>query len=84
MELSIRSRSKLISIISSIVSYATERLWQSGKVHGHFYKNWRNEAARFWAYADDVALLVKGKFLNIVYNLTQGYLNVVTRWAERN
>lgn len=36
------------------------------------------------AYAHDVALLVKEKFLNTVYDHTQGYLNVVTKWADRS
>ena len=42
------------------------------------------QGCRVTAYADDVVLMVKGKFLNTVYELTEGYLNVVSRWANRS
>lgn len=31
-------------------------------------------------YADDVALIVRRKFVDTLYDLMQGYLNVVGRW----
>ena len=42
------------------------------------------QGCRVIAYADDVVLMVKGKFLNTVYELTEGYLNVVSNWANRS
>lgn len=36
------------------------------------------------AYADEVILKVKEKFLNTVCILTEGYLNVVSNWAHRS
>ena len=39
---------------------------------------------RFIAYADDFVLVFKGKYLNTVYELTEGYLNVVSNWTIRS
>lgn len=42
------------------------------------------KACRVVAYADNVALMVKVKFLDTVYELTQAYLNVAASWAVRS
>lgn len=37
-----------------------------------------------FAYANDVALMIKGKFLSTVYELAQKYLSVLTNWPARS
>ncbi len=40
--------------------------------------------SRVIAYADDVPLMFEGKFRNTTYELTQGYLSIVSNWAAEN
>lgn len=39
---------------------------------------------RMIAYVDEVACIVKGKFLDTIYEYTQAYLKLVANWAERS